>query len=272
VSTESLTFSQRIAQQYGKLSPQGRKLADHLLHNNQDMLHCTVAQLAEMTETSKATVSRFFRQLGYDSHLDAKSEINALRTSGYPINLHDSDSGDYQAELSRIQQTFDNIDAHSLQTFINQLSAANRITLIGFRNSYPVAMHFRQQLQQIHGQVRLLPLPGQSIGEDLEDLLADEVFIVIGFRRRPKLFNALLQRLPKSQLTVFADPSGQLYQDNVAHLFICQLGHERALDSYAAPMSLIAVICNKLLAQLGHHAKQRIASISKSFSELGEIE
>jgi DNA-binding MurR/RpiR family transcriptional regulator len=272
VPTESLTFSQRIAQQYSKLSPQGRKLADHLLHNNQDMLHCTVAQLAEITQTSKATVSRFFRQLGYDSHLDAKSEIHALRSSGYPINLHDSDSSDYQAELSRIQQTFDNIDAASLQTFINQLSSARRITLIGFRNSYPVAMHFRQQLQHIHGQVRLLPLPGQSIGEDLEDFEADEICIVIGFRRRPSLFKSVLQRLPKHQLVLFADPSGQLYQDSVEHLFICQLGHERALDSYAAPMSLIAVICNKLLAQLGVQGKQRIARISQCFRELGEIE
>jgi DNA-binding MurR/RpiR family transcriptional regulator len=272
LSTSTLPFTQRIERLYGELSPNGRKLADHLLHNSQDIITCTVAELATITQTSKATVSRFFRQLGYDSHFDVKREMNELRASGYPISTYSSDITGYKAELNRLKQTFDNIDNQQLLQFIDDIVQAKRITLIGFRNSYPVALHFRQQLLQIKTGVRVLPYPGQSISEDLEDIAADELIIFIGFRRRPRIFASLLKQFSHHKVALFADPSGQVYKDNTHYLFICQLGQEQALDSYAAPMSLISVICNKVLSTQTSQGQKRIANISARFSLLDELE
>jgi DNA-binding MurR/RpiR family transcriptional regulator len=272
LSTSSLPFTQRIERLYAELSPNGRKLADHLLHNSQDIITCTVAELASKTQTSKATVSRFFRQLGYESHFDVKREMNELRASGYPISMQMTDVTGYKAEINRLRQTFDNIDNQQLLQFVEDIVLAKRITLIGFRNSYPVALHFRQQLQQIHSQVSVLPHPGQTLSEDLEDIKSDELVIILGFRRRPKLFSTLLNQLSQNKVALFADPSGQMYKDKTQYLFICQLGQEQALDSYAAPMSLIAVICNMVLTKLSAQGQQRIARISKRFSLLDELE
>lgn len=271
--TPPLPFTQRIERLYAELSPNGRKLADHLLHNSQDIINCTVAELAFKTQTSKATVSRFFRQLGYDSHFDVKREMNELRAAGYPINMQDvSSSNGYKAEINRLKQTFDNIDNQQLLQFVDDIVHAKRITLIGFRNSYPLALHFRQQLLQIKNQVRVLPYPGQSLSEDLEDMDAEELFIIMGFRRRPRFFSSLLQQTSKNKVALFADPSGQIYKGSSDYLFICQLGQEQALDSYAAPMSLIAVICNKVLSKLSDQGQKRIARISERFKLLDELE
>lgn len=266
------SFIQRIELHYAELPPNARKIADHLLHNANDVVTYSVTELATITHTSKATVSRFFRQLGYDSHGDVKLEMNALRTTGYPINMQAAKLTGYKAEISRLKQTFENIDPSQFDSLIANIIQSKRITLIGFRNSYPVALHFRQQLQQIHGNIRLLPQPGQTMSEELEDIHADELFIVVGFRRRPKIFSALLSQLSAQQLVLFADPSGQIYKDKVSSLFICQLGQEQALDSYGAPMSLIAIICNTVMAKLGSNGHKRINQISERFRLMNEIE
>lgn len=264
-------FVLRIEQYYQQLSPNARKVANYLQHNPLDVLNFSVAELAQITDTSKATVSRFFRQLGYENHQDVKKELRRVRHSGYPVSLsHDNDH--INQELARIKQTWENINAQEIQKLTKAISGASRITLVGFRNSYPVALHFRQQLLQIRGKIRLLPQPGQTLGEEIEDLEADELVILVAFRRRPKVIEKLINKLQGHHLVMMADPSAQIYKDKVSQLLICQLGQEMPLDSYAAPMSVISVLANQLLAASPKQGKQRIASISNLFQDLDELE
>lgn len=237
-----------------------------------DIVNLSVSEIADITHTSKATVSRFFRQLGYANHHDAKEEMRSARHLGYPLGTK-HDNNDYvNQELDRIRQTWDNVKSQDINELVHAISMASRITLIGFRNSYPVALHFRQQLLQIRGKVRLLPLPGQSLGEEIEDIAADELVILIAFRRRPKIVKHLIERIPSEQLVLMADPSAQIYQDQVKQLFICQLGQELPLDSYSAPMSVISVICNQILNSGKFAGKHRIESIATIYKELDELE
>ncbi|MEI8648708.1 SIS domain-containing protein [Paraglaciecola sp. Hal342] len=137
----------------------------------------------------KSDRQSFFRQLGYQSHHDAKTELNAFRANGYPMYMESDQSGALNREIQRIEQTWSNLDQDQLSGLIKSICEASRITLIGFRNSYPVALHFRQQLLQIRSKVRLLPQPGQTLSEELRDISDDELVILIGFRRRPKYSN-----------------------------------------------------------------------------------
>jgi DNA-binding MurR/RpiR family transcriptional regulator len=265
-------FVTRIEQCYQQLSPNARKVANYLQHNPLDVLNFSVAEIAEITHTSKATVSRFFRQLGYANQQDVKKELRTIRHSGYPVSLSHVDNDYINQELSRIRHTWESISAKHIQRFTQSISKASRITIIGFRNSYPVALHFRQQLLQIRGKIRLLPQPGQTLGEEIEDIEPDELVILVAFRRRPKIIEKLIDKLQGNQLVLMADPSAQIYKEKVGQLFICQLGQEMPLDSYSAPMSVISVICNQLLAHTPKQGKQRIASISKQYRDLDELE
>lgn len=265
-------FVSRIEQCYQQLSPNARKVANYLQQNPLDVLNLSVAEIAELTLTSKATVSRFFRQLGYANQQDVKVELRAIRHSGYPISLAHNNNDYINQELERIKQTWENVKEQDIDKLVNAINQASRITLIGFRNSYPVAMHFRQQLLQIRGKVRLLPQPGQTLGEEIEDIAADELVILVAFRRRPKIVKHLIGKLAGENLVLMADPSAQIYRQQVSQLFICQLGQELPLDSYSAPMSVISVICNQLLAKKPISSKDRIAAISDIYQELEELE
>lgn len=267
-----LTFIARIENRYQRLSPNGKKIANYLQQNPLDAINLSISEIADITGTSKATVSRFFRTLGYASHQEAKAELRTMRTTGYPLVLNAA-SKDYVAqELARIKQTWLQIKHKDIEQLAKRISAATKITLIGYRNSFPVALHFRQQLLQIRPNIKLLPHPGQSIGEELLDIKPDELVILVAFRRRPKIIRHLVDTLNTSQLVLMTDPSGQIYRDKVSQLIICQLGQELPLDSYSAPMSVISVLCNQVMEQSLSSSKQRIRQISNSYKDLDELE
>ena len=269
--SSSLPFVSRIEKFYEQLSPNARKVANYLQQNPLEVLNVSVAEIAEMTSTSKATVSRFFRQLGYDSHQDVKKELRQLRTAGYPMPMATADNDFMAQEMARIKQTWDAIRSSDVDRLVESISTASRITLIGFRNSYPVALHFRQQLLQIRSKVRILPQPGQTLGEELQDISADELVILVAFRRRPKLIQQLVEQLDPAQTVMLADPSAQIFSSKVSQLLVCQLGQELPLDSYAAPMSLISVVCNAVMAKMQGSAN-RIEQISSLYQDLQELE
>lgn len=269
---KSLPFVKRIESHYEQLSPNARRIANYLQQNPLDVLNTSVAEIADITQTSKATVSRFFRQLGYDSHQDVKKELRTLRAAGYPLPMSNTDNNYVNQEMERISQTWDTIKTQDIDCLVDSIVSASRITLIGYRNSYPVALHFRQQLLQLRDKVRILPQPGQSIGEEIQDLSKDELVIIVGFRRRPKIVGQLVNKLQNSNVVLLADPSAQIYRSKVSQLLICQLGQELPLDSYAAPMSVISVICNAVMTKLKSSSTGRIKAISSLYQELEELE
>ena len=223
-----------IEKNYPNLSPSARSIANYLQQHPLAIVSQTSAEIADNTNTSKATVSRFFRQLGYDSQQGAKQE--------------------------------------TLNEISKQLAKASRVTLIGFRNAYPLALHFRQQLQQVRHSVRLLPQPGQTLGEDLHDILDDEVIVLLGFRRRTRQFKQIVEALQGRTTILITDPTGQVYNQQVSHVLLCHLGNESPFDSYAAPMSLISMLCNRVFGFLGDAASRQTQAISALYEDLDELE
>lgn len=265
-------FLARIQSKYSQLSPSARSIANYLQQFPLTIISDSTAEIAAKTQTSKATVSRLFRQLGYDSHQDAKQDVMLQRDAGIPVKQTLSQHDHVFAELDNLQRTLENIDADTINTIAAMLANAPKITLIGYRNSYPVALHCRQQLKQIRSNVRLLPQPGQSLSEDLMDLTDDEIVLVFGFRRRPRIFARMIDALPKARTLLLTDPTGQVYQDKVEHIMVCQLGNQLAFDSYAAPMSLVSVLCNQAYTLLGEEGDQRVSTISELYAEMGELD
>ena len=96
--------------------------------------------------------------------------------------------------------------------------------------------------------------------------------IVFGLRRRPQFFSELITQLQSRNTLLISDPSGQVYNQKVSHLMVCQLGNQQAFDSYAAPMALIATLSNKVYAVLDETGQLRTAAISDMYEQLGELD
>jgi len=256
---------------YLSLSPSGKKIAHYLQQNPIAVLSQSTSQIAESTGTSKATVSRLFRQLGFASHQEAKAAQSLVRQQGVPLGCAVETTEQFRQEIANVSGTLEGIDARTLTTVADLLARASKLTIIGYRNAYPLALHFRQQLMQIRRSVSLLPQPGQTIGEDIVDLSQDDIVILFGFRRRTRQFSFVLDAIKHARVILITDPTGQAYKSDVEHCLVCQLGETLPFDSYAAPMSLISTLCNLTYEKLGDAAAKRVNTITDTYVQLDEL-
>ncbi|MDR9827250.1 MurR/RpiR family transcriptional regulator [Vibrio sp. FNV 38] len=262
----------RITQQYTQLTQSSRKVADYLQLNPDKVLILSTAEIAELCSVSKTSVSRFIRQLGYDDHLALRQELINERDRGIPVITSNADNADIYSDLRALEQLAQQLAMMDLDSVIEPLMNAKRIKVIGYRNSYPLAIHFRQQLMQCRSDVDLLPLPGQTIGEDLVSVADDDFVVVFGIRRRVAHFEQILDQLQGKRCLLITDQSGQKYADKVSQVMICHMNNDSPLDSYASPMSLVSFIVNTVYRKLGQQASSQSQDIAQNYVQLKELE
>ncbi|MGX9417844.1 MurR/RpiR family transcriptional regulator [Vibrio sp. RC27] len=263
---------ERITQQYSKLTDTSRRIADFVQLHPEKILMLSLAEIADSCGVSKTSVSRFIRQMGYDDHLALRQELIEEREKGTPVLTSDVEDPDIQHDMRALERLWTQLVGTDVSMIIDSISRAKRIKVIGYRNSYPLAMHFREQLLQCRPDVDLLPLPGQTIGEDLVSIGDDDFVILLGIRRRTRQFESIVNYLADKPSLLITDQSGQKYADRMSNVIICHMNNDTPLDSYAALMSLISYLVNKVFRHLGKDAVKQSHRISQSYSELNEIE
>ncbi|GKW04953.1 RpiR family transcriptional regulator [Pectobacterium carotovorum subsp. carotovorum] len=276
-----MQIDERLRDRYGELSPQEQRVADFIFDHFDDLISYNSAELARLSGVSKATVSRLFKRLGYPSYRDMRDELRTLRQSGMPLaDNRDAVQGNtllarhYKQEMANLTQWINQIDPVQFGAVIQALMQAQRLCLIGLRNSYPVALHLRQQLLQIRQQVTLLTQPGQTLSEELVDLTAQDVVIVVAFRRRSRLIQPLLAQLQKRGVPVLllCEPQVSTLMSLATWSLCVPLDSVSAFDSYSSAMSLVNVISNALLHEMLRDGRQRIHQIADLYGELDELE
>ncbi|MCW2830173.1 MAG: transcriptional regulator, RpiR family, partial [Aeromicrobium sp.] len=156
----------------------------------------------------------------------------------------------------------------------NLVAHARRVVVLGMRNSYPVALHLRQQLSQARPGVSIAPQPGQSLSEELLGLEPGDAAVVVAFRRRPDRLDDLVAILADigTPVVLLADPTARTLAARSTVWLECPLTTASAFDSYAAAMSVVAVLADRVLDRVGRDGAQRVAEIDASYRALREIE
>lgn len=232
----------------------------------------STSEIADICGVSKTTISRFIRKLGFKDHVELRSELMLERDHGDPmITSALSDSG-FSQDVTALERLWAQLNAGAATPIIDKLISAKRVKIIGYRNSYPLALHFRQQLIQCRANVELLPLPGQTIGEDLSSIAADDFVILLGIRRRVSNFRQIVDFLKPFDCLLITDQSGQKYAADVQQVLVCHMNNQQPLDSYAVPMSLISYLVNQSFLKLNQQASAMSQQISSNYRRLGELE
>ncbi|MET1038440.1 MAG: MurR/RpiR family transcriptional regulator [Aeromicrobium sp.] len=271
-----LRIDERIAERYAALSPQERRAADVLLAHLDDLAIYRAAELAELAGVSKATMSRLFRHLGFDDFGEVREHLRGLRSQGVPVTIEGAPSlvAHLEHEIANLQSAMARLDEDRLDTAATLVAQARRVVVLGLRNSYPVALHLRQQLSQARPGVTLAPQPGQSLSEELLGVESVDAAVVVGFRRRPDNLEELLAILQAAgtPIILLADPTARALASRASVWLECPLTTASAFDSYAAAMSVAAVLADRVLDRVGDAGEDRVTAIDASYRALREIE
>ena len=273
-------LDERLKGQYASLSPQEQRVADFIFDHFDDLISYNSAELAQLSGVSKATVSRLFKRLGYDKYKDMRDELRTLRQSGMPLtDQRDAVQGNtllarhYKQEMANLTQWVNALDARQFAEALTAMVAARRIVVIGMRNAYPAALHLRQQLLQARA-VLVLPQPGQSLSEELVDLTADDLVVMMAFRRRPRIVRPLLQQLQRDGVPVLlmCEPQAHSLFPLSRWQLCAPLDSVSAYDSYASVNSLINLLANAFLHETLDSGRPRIHEIATLYQQLDELE
>ncbi|WP_322783238.1 MurR/RpiR family transcriptional regulator [Acinetobacter nectaris] len=271
----------QLKTEYSQLTPQEKKVADFILDHIHDLVTYNSAEIARLSQVSKATVSRLFKRLGYTSYKALREHTRTLRQQGIPLvenkEILAKDSllqRHYEQEKLNLQLLMQYLTSPEFSNILDALLKAKKIAITGFRNSYAVALHLRQQLLQARSDVYLYPQSGQTIAEELVDLTKEDVFILFAFRRRPQHLKHILQYLQKNNVPVLLiseEKSSELMQLSSWHIHM-SLDSISAFDSYTAAMSFCSLLSNAFLHASLNHSRERVQKISQCYAQLYELE
>ena len=259
----------RIAALFDKLTESEKRLAEVVLEAASDLSAFTAGELAVRAGVSAATAARFFRRLGYESYGDLRRSARATRTWGSP--LYELSSAGEPADFSRhVAQDIENLQrlaaelpASALAEAVDLLASAKRLHVIGFRNSATLAAYARGLFVHIKPDVRLLPLAGQTLAEDLVGLGPEDALVVFGFRRRPPYLRDVMAAVREAgaRILLVTDASAARTA-HLAHVTLrCPNQGASLFDSYVAPMSLVSYLASSLGVAIGEATENRLAKI-----------
>lgn len=277
----TMNIGQRIDGRYGELSPQEQRAADFILDHMSDLAVYNASELARLSGVSKATVSRLFRRLGFQDSAEVREHARALRSLGAPLGGPGASAGTpsrlaahAEAEHDNLRRLLVTLEDGRLDAAARLVQSAQNVVIVGLRNSYPLALHLRQQLVQARDHVRLAPLPGQSLGEELAGLGPRDVVVLMGFRRRVSGFGDIVAAIRSREvpLVLIADSSARKYSDQATHWLECPVDSVSAFDSYATAMSLMNLLATGAMGAQVRESRTRIASITSVYEDLDELE
>jgi len=260
-------LEQTIRTKYDLLPIGERKLADVVLGIGCDLGAYSATELAETAGVSKATASRLVRRLGFSDYQQMRQQTRGSPTSGSPLaalggaqSKRSTLGRHLEHDVACLTYSLEGIAADLARRAVDVLTKAERIWVVGFRNSYVLALYARELLVQVKPDVRLLPVPGQTIAEELSALAAGDAVLAFGFRRRTPGFGEVLRvaAQEKARTILIGDPSlGDLGKHAEVTLRCLSRG-SGAFDTYVAPVSLLNYLCSRVALGLGDAAQQRL--------------
>jgi DNA-binding MurR/RpiR family transcriptional regulator len=263
----------RILDLYESLTPQERRLANVVLEHQRDFASYSATELARRADVSKATAARLFRRLGYGSFDEARRQARSLRHWGSPLNIFEHvDKGDgttqsplvhVQSDIANITRTFEALDPGAIGQAADLLAGAQRIWVIGFRASQPLAGLLCYWLSVVRPDVRLFQSGGMVFAESAIDMLPGDVAVAVGFRRRTRMLRALVERARSVNVKVIliADVSASTTAKLADIVLRCHTRPSYLFDSYAAVLSVMNYLTAAVALRLGEGTLQRMSQI-----------
>lgn len=277
------SLTQRVHRLYGDLPEGERKAADFILDRPGELAMLAAGELADRVGISKATVSRFFRRLGYASFDEARRASRAMRAAGSPLYLAEVDRAPRQGSVIATAMAAENRVVEgslalqnplTIEAVTRALAEAPRVCVAGFRNSHFAAAYFHSTLAQLRANVTILNAAGQTLGEGLADLGPGDVVVVVALRRRPSGFVDLVRTLAGTgaDVVLLADRSIREAPAFARWTLTCLVEMPQLLDSYAGALAVLRLLGLETMRRLGGEARRRLETIEARHDALSELE
>lgn len=283
MSAKTASLEGRIRQQWDQLSLHEQRLADVLLAAPGQLAMNTATELAQSAGVSKATATRFFRHLGYESYDAARRQAREMQNSGSPLYLQSAPSSSplaslmqshLEKEVSNLVNTYRSLESAQLESCVDAIVKSRRVVVMGWRHSQTIALLIYRDLVHIHSDVRLLPRAGDSLAEHLATLGPQDVVICVGLRRRMPALEAAMAALEELDVPMLyiADVLAGKPAKHARWVLRCQTDGSLIFDSTVALSGVCNLLCSLVARSMGKASNDRLATVESLHQSLDELE
>ena len=280
---QKFSLEQRILGVYDSFTPAERRLADALIKNRCDLARYSATELAVEAGVSKASAARFFQRLGYDGFIQARrqvlqskpwgSPLEALAELTAPLKGHGNLGRHVANDIRNLTRTTETISLREIEQAVEILIRARRVLVVGFRNSYSLAVYAYMVLNSIKPDIRLMGSGGLSAAEQVSGLDENDAVLAVGFRRRPFALRQILETaLARGAASVLVTDATA---DKTAHLanvtLVCQNQGANFFDSYVSGLTILNFLCSSVGLELGDPAWARLSEIEELHQTFGDL-
>ncbi|NUT15090.1 MAG: MurR/RpiR family transcriptional regulator [Cupriavidus sp.] len=277
------SFVGRIREQLDQLSPSERRLAEFALDFPGDLAGYTASELAGLANVSNATVTRFVRRMGYASYDDARKHVRSEKRAGSPLLLAGTESEPGAADTgslgAHLQQGLANLDATyrrlseaQLREIAEAILNARKVWIVGFRSSQALAMYLRWQLLQIVPSAQAVPGAGETMGEHLAGMAADDVVIVLALRRRVRELPSVVAQAAKAcPRLLYITEQGATAKVPARWVLHCDVQAPGVLDNHAAVIGLCHLIVTQVMELAGTPGRRHLGLVEAFHDALDEL-
>ncbi|CAI0823978.1 putative DNA-binding transcriptional regulator [Serratia ficaria] len=243
----------------------------------------TATELAQSAGVSKATATRFFRHIGYESYDSARRQAREMQNSGSPLYLQAAPNSSpldvlmqthLEKEVSNLVNTFRSLESDQLQACVSAIASARRIVVMGWRHSQSIAMLLYRDLIHVHPDVRLLPRAGDSLAEHLAALGPQDVAICVGLRRRMPALDTAMSTLHELNVPMLylSDVLAGKSAKHANWVLRCHTDGSLIFDSTVALSGVCNLLCSLVARSMGKASSDHLAAIETLHQSLEELE
>ena len=240
-----------IRSQYDSLSQTQRQLADYILDNGGDVPFLSVHELAQNVGVSVATISRFARELNFDSFKEFKTQLGkdslpSVAGLFQAITADDSDDDIidkvFRGNITSLEDTLKIVNHDELLRAARLLAVSQRIVFFGIGSSGNIARDAALRMMQLDIQAEAYS-DSYEILVQANRMKKDEVAFGISHTGRSVVtVRAMEQASTGGATTIGLSNSLKSPLHEKSEFFLCTSFPESRLES-ASLSSSIAQMC-----------------------------
>lgn len=257
------------------LSPSQLKIADFIERYPEEMLFMTEQEIADRLGTSIATVSRFWRAVGYDNAKAFKLKLRESSDSTPAVKLEKTisrlDASSLPVKMleqakHHLQDTIERIHPEELEEAAGLMASARRVYVYAPGPSLSLAELLSYRLSRFGMSVRIMAGSGHELLESLAHLESEDVVLIFSFTRMLPETDVILDCVSRVQnaAIMITDREDFRYGTPARISFYVSRGDMVEFHSMVTPLLLI----EQLILSIGMLNKEKVL---RKLDYLGEL-
>ena len=232
------------------LTKSEKKIANYIEKNIKHLFLYTEAELAQHIKVSNATLSRFWRKIGYSNFKQFKEWYKGVEPISPKLKLESILSkvkdGQFHESLFnttklQLMNTLEQLDDMTFQEAVVSIAKCRRLYIHAPSSSSFLAILMAHRLQRFGIEIQILPPYGEQIFEDMMHFTTEDVILLFGFVKQTTEAEILIDYATKLHYTTICitDLLISDFHKTCDYTFFVDRGEVSEFHSMLSPVFLI---------------------------------